>query len=164
MFTYFKQTDDRWKDQLLGEGPETIGTAGCYLTAFACFANPHHMEVDPGVLNELFKQHQVYVDCGEAAADVECLPDSALQTIFKELKLGPVISCFNTPALLDQLSADENHVVFVELARADRRTHFCPVAENREDPLIFDVFDGTIKPISQDWGDAKEAIVKIIRY
>ena len=60
---FFSQTDPSWKNDQLGRCvDETIGSAGCAITAVAMAMTSLGADVDPGTLNEYLTDHNGYAE------------------------------------------------------------------------------------------------------
>jgi len=82
----FSQRDPRWSGNLLGFATwQTMGGYGCLVTAMANVAQANGKDVDPGQLNELFKQHNLFsVDSVGEKSDVS--RSDALSVVYPDIK------------------------------------------------------------------------------
>ena len=71
----FAQADQRWKGDLLGTTPKTLGAEGCAVTSAAMALAFYGMDVDPQRLNRFLAEYNGYTERGwlywEAAAEYE---------------------------------------------------------------------------------------------
>ena len=71
----FAQADQRWKGDLLGTTPNTLGAEGCAVTSAAMALAFYGMDVDPQRLNRFLAEYNGYTERGwlywEAAAEYE---------------------------------------------------------------------------------------------
>ncbi|MEO6787511.1 MAG: C39 family peptidase [Chthoniobacteraceae bacterium] len=70
----FRQADDRWRNDLLGNTPATLGAEGCAVASAAMVLASYGADTDPGRLNKLVTEAGGYVGNGwlvwEKAAEV----------------------------------------------------------------------------------------------
>ena len=70
---HFCQADPRWRDELLGNTPGTLGAEGCAVASAAMVLSHYGMDVDPGRLNLFLARNNGYEGRGwlkwEAAAE-----------------------------------------------------------------------------------------------
>lgn len=70
----FRQADDRWRDDLLGKTPASLGAEGCAVASAAMVLASYGADTDPGRLNKLVTEADGYVGNGwldwDKAADV----------------------------------------------------------------------------------------------
>lgn len=62
---FFRQNDGRWADDNLGESRYQMGGSGCLVSCIAASFHAQGIDTDPGKLNELFGENDVYNDEGE---------------------------------------------------------------------------------------------------
>lgn len=61
----FRQNDDRWADDSLGQSRFKMGGSGCLVSCIAASLNAQGADTDPGRLNGLFDEYHVYNEEGE---------------------------------------------------------------------------------------------------
>ena len=76
---HFSQRDPVWAGDLLGEGPLTIGEAGCALVSCAMLASQVDADITPAMLNDMLNGHAGFVYVSGApnirwATVAECVP------------------------------------------------------------------------------------------
>lgn len=84
---YYRQKDDRWKDDKLGTSSYTLGGSGCLTSCIAsalsiqATADPGYQAYTPAELNRLFSENGVYNASGDIVWDriKQALPDAEVQ-------------------------------------------------------------------------------------
>jgi len=93
----FSQRDPRWKNDILGFGPEKIGDYGSLLTSIAMLLNGHDIDVNPQTLNEKMKEIGGF-------QGPSIIP-SMLSTIYPNIKYLNLVISETTSAPLGQIDA-----------------------------------------------------------
>jgi hypothetical protein len=118
----FFQGDPRWRKDLLGATPGTLGGEGCAVTSAAMLLAFHGIDVDPGRLNRFLTEHGGYEGRGwirwESAA--EFYP-GVLEKAYEDL---PSYALIDWNLLL-------GNPVIVRIRRADGITHFVVIVGKR---------------------------------
>lgn len=65
--TYYAQDDPRWADDALGQTGYTMQEEGSLFAALAMVLDSDGITVDPGELNRLFMENDLYINDGKAA-------------------------------------------------------------------------------------------------
>lgn len=97
MMKHLSQQDPRWKDDVLGQGPLTIGKYGCLLTCMAMVANHYGFEETPASLNE----KMVSVGGFQGSLVVTWMVPKVLPGFSREVYIG----CRDDPAPLPKIDA-----------------------------------------------------------
>lgn len=70
----FRQSDERWRQDLLGETPDTLGATGCAISSIAMVLSYYGIDTDPQRLNRFLIEHGGYTPQGwvywEKAAEI----------------------------------------------------------------------------------------------
>ena len=115
----YRQADERWRSDLLGPTPNTLGAEGCALTSAAMVLASYGLDTDPGRLNAFLQTNGGYTPQGwiywEKAA--ELAPDR-VRHIYEDLP---------TYHLIDRNLAKRNPVI-VRLRYPSGTTHFVVIA------------------------------------
>ncbi len=115
----FRQGDDRWRADLLGPTPNTLGAEGCAVTSAAMVLASYGVDTDPQRLNAFLKTNDGYTPQGwiywEKAAE---LAPARVRHVYEDL-----------PAyhLIDANLSDGNPVI-VRLRQKSGITHFVVIA------------------------------------
>lgn len=154
----FSQNNPSWKFKKLGSSTwETIGNYGCLVTAFANVAQAQGSNLDPASVNDLLKQHGLFVrDSYGQIADIagySALSSIAPHSQFVEQKNWPgtVVAPFS---YFDVRSSTGTEII-VKLdyhpEKAGVQTHYCRVIglnPAKNDIEIVDSWDGKRKWLS----------------
>lgn len=90
-FTFYRQDNDLWAGDYLGESSFTMKKSGCLVT---CIASA--MNVDPKTLNEQFSLHNVYDSEGNLLwGNLKNFDDSYHVEIFSEISGKILMDCLN---------------------------------------------------------------------
>jgi len=111
----FFQADPRWKNDLLGGTPGTLGAEGCAVSSAAMLLGFYGMDVDPGKLNRFLMEHNGFEDRAWLKWEVA-----------SEFSHGLVEKAYeNLPsfALIDWNLIQGNPVI-IRIRRPDGITHF----------------------------------------
>ena len=115
----FRQADDRWRNDKLGNTPATLGAEGCAVTSAAMVLASYGADTDPGRLNKLVTEANGYEGAGwlvwEKAAEVT--GDIARKAYEAEPSYR----------LIDENLSRRNPVI-VRLRLASGTTHFVVIA------------------------------------
>jgi hypothetical protein len=117
----YSQQDPQWKDDLLGDGPETIGHIGSGLTCAAMYASGWGMIETPGTLNQKLKGTDGFVKQGIVWA--------ALGKLYPQIKSTGLTVCRDTAApvadITNSIKAGQPVIVEVDLSPAEGlQTHW----------------------------------------
>lgn len=90
-FTFYRQDNDLWAGDYLGESSFTMKKSGCLVT---CIASA--MNVDPKTLNEQFSLHNVYDSEGNLLwGNLKNFDDSYHVEVFSEISGEILMDCLN---------------------------------------------------------------------
>jgi len=164
----YSQRDPQWASTVLGTGNNTItiGTSGCYLTAFAMIANYYGHQINPLQLNQLFITNNLYVEGNE-------LTDKALQSLYANCIYQQSIDYSTTPAslsILETYLSDPTMSVILEVnanpegPSSTLETHFVvAVACDGKNVTIADPWTGQLNS-GTPYGDWPTTIQKFVIY
>ncbi len=114
-----RQGDERWRHDLLGPTPNTLGAEGCAVTSTAMVLASYGIDTDPGRLNAFLKTNDGFTPQGwlywEKAAEIA------------RLRVRHVYEDLPTFHLIDSNLARGNPVI-VRLHRPGSGTHFVVIA------------------------------------
>ena len=141
---HYRQADPRWKADLLGKTPGTLGGQGCAVASASMTLSHYGMSVDPAMLNRFLTDHEGYEGAGwirwESAAEYS---PGMVEKAYEDLP---------SYALIDGNLLEGNPVI-VRIRRPDGITHFVVIVGKRgldyliRDPAAAD--DGTIYPLAE---------------
>ena len=63
-FERYRQDDEAWAEDRLGDSEYTMTSSGCLVTCIASAMSSYGMELDPGEMNRLFSENNVYDEAG----------------------------------------------------------------------------------------------------
>ena len=141
---HYRQADPRWKADLLGKTPGTLGGQGCAVASASMTLSHYGMSVDPAMLNRFLTDHEGYEGAGwirwESAAEYS---PGMVEKAYEDLP---------SYALIDGNLLEGNPVI-VRIRRPDGITHFVVIVGKRgldyliRDPAAAD--DGKIYPLAE---------------
>jgi hypothetical protein len=115
----FRQADERWRGDLLGPTPNTMGAEGCAVSSAAMVLASYGIDTDPGRLNAFLKTNEGYTPQGwiywEKAAE---LAPERVRHVYEDLP---------TYELIDRNLSRGNPVI-VRLRYPSGVTHFVAIA------------------------------------
>lgn len=161
----YSQNDPLWKDNLLGNGPGTIGQAGCFITAFANVSAFFNKDTTPDQMNELMKQNGWFADDGQGHHDLVAnhqvpallYPDAVAWDSEQHWASATDLAYFSD-------ANDPNIAYIIEISSPSVPSHFTMVwATTGSDLIIDDSWDGIRKHLST-YGDASSIIQAAYKY
>ena len=115
----FRQADDRWRNDILGATPATLGAEGCAVASAAMVLASYGCDTDPGRLNKALTENAGYVGNGwlvwEKAAEVT---GNVARKAYEDLP---------SYRLMDE-QIDRGNPVIVRLRTKEGITHFVVIA------------------------------------
>lgn len=163
---WYSQNDPRWAGQRLGtyDNTVTIGTDGCYVTAFANMANDCGKDITPAQLDDIFTDQNFY-------AEQRLCFDNMLSWVYPDIVYQESRS-FPSDADLSYLNNDV-HVKQILMIDADNNpangvnTHFMYFYDYS--PLtgvvrVIDSWTGLLVSVSDVYGDPVKVIYKVVTY
>lgn len=147
----FKQTEDYYKDLIMGFGSGSVYDFGCYLVSLTNGLFEFGHEYTPRSLNQLFKDKNLWTGEFRNYIDVDRLAN-VLPEIFTSFKK---IEPWNDMATLEKyLSGD-----YIVLGKVDARgiggsgTHFVLITDtDGENAVVFDPWTGEHQPVANRYG------------
>jgi hypothetical protein len=147
----FSQQDPRWAGHLLGFANwQTMGAYGCYVDAMANVAQANGKDIDPGQLNELLKQHNLFaVDAVGEKSDIS--RHDALSIIYPDIKMVETKNWGTSLAdiaYFDVRNSTQDEIILMLDYHPDRsgiQMHFCRVVgtnDAKTDVEIVDSYTG----------------------
>ena len=119
---HYRQADPRWKADLLGKTPGTLGGQGCAVASASMTLSHYGMSVDPAMLNRFLTDHEGYEGAGwirwESAAEYS---PGMVEKAYEDLP---------SYALIDWNLLQGNPVI-VRIRRPDGITHFVVIVGKR---------------------------------
>lgn len=158
----FSQRDSHWSSNKLGTSTSTLGSHGCLITCAASMLNYFGQATDPGKLNQLLTEKNLYYQGNLFAF-------GSLDNLFNvKLDWDNFIDCATTPAPLDRidqiLQAKFPLIVKVDFDTDDDDVdqHWVMIygKENGE-YIILDPWDGQKKTFESRYGDPARYIFRI---
>lgn len=157
------QRDPRYSSVQLGSCPGvTIGSAGCYVCAYANIACHFGKPTDPATLNYAFLHQNLYFN--------GCLcSDTMLQKVYEDIRWVETRHYENKPADFSWLvnTWEDEYVIEVDanLATPGIQTHFMRFWSYLGGKLlVLDSWTGQITDVAKVYGDPKVSVVKIVHY
>jgi hypothetical protein len=132
----YSQQDPLWKNNKIGDGPDTIGYVGCALTCLAMYSSGWGLTETPATLNLKLR--------ASGGFKGEAIVWSAITKFHPELRNTGLTLCMNTAAPLDEidsaLAAGNPVIVEVDFSpAAGLQTHWVLIyAKQADDYLIQD--------------------------
>ena len=115
----FRQGDERWRGDLLGPTPGTLGAEGCAVASAAMVLASYGCDTDPGRLNEFLKTHDGFTPQGwlywEKAAEISA---GRIRHAYEDLPSYDLIDA----------NLQRGNPVIVRLRLPSRITHFVVIA------------------------------------
>lgn len=147
----FKQTEDYYKDLIMGFGSGSVYDFGCYLVSLTNGLVEFGYDFTPRSLNQLLKDKELWTREFRNYIDVDRLP-TVLPNIFTSFKK---IEPWNDMATLEKyLSGD-----YIVLGKVDARgiggsgTHFVLITDtDGENAVVFDPWTGEHQPVANRYG------------
>ncbi|MFN2119055.1 MAG: hypothetical protein ACK2T0_01515 [Anaerolineales bacterium] len=129
----YSQQDPQWKDDLLGDGPETIGHIGSGLTCAAMYASGWGMTDTPGTLNRKLR--------GAGGFVKQAIVWAALGKLHSEIKPTGLTICRDTVApvadIASSITAGQPVIVEVDFSPAEGlQTHWILLHGVRGDDFL----------------------------
>lgn len=131
--TYYAQDDPRWADDALGQTGYTMQEEGSLFAALAMVLDSDGITVDPGELNRLFMENDLYINDGKAA-DL-----TNLDKIYPEVRFTAPQD-FNGENMTNELRA--GRACMVRVKKGESAYWLCVVGATEDVFLVLDPLGG----------------------